>query len=668
MITRLRNWGYCVALVLTACGGGTGGGNGNGGGTDPAALASLQPYGLTASSENAGITFNWPRISGAISYNLYWATSSGGEKNKISDVTPPFNHGQDNGYNLSNGDTKFYTYTVVRAEGESAHSVELPAVPNNFSSNAANDLQAVAGDGRVQLFWTGVAGATAYHVYWKTAHGVSISNSDTRIADVTSPFVLTGLTNDTPYYFVVTAVISGTEQAVSREVAAIPSSPEPQTPLNITATPGSGQVSLTWDAVTNASSYSLLWSTSTPVTASANRIDNIVSPTYTHTGLTNGQNYYYALVALNSRGPSPLSAEVTVQPSAGGAPVDAVPAGAAPGTPMHVKAFTGYEQITLNADDDSDATRYTIYWSSTDPVTDTSSSISDVTMPYTHTGLTGGTRVYYRVAAMNRYGASGLSAQASALPQNASSDNQFVSDTVIAQITDPALKSCITSMAADYGWSYVREVDYLHCDQTDSTAAVVPDITELTGIDLFPNLIYLHLINDGTAANLSAVGNLPNLSGLTLRGMQLDAAGVESVIGTLTHLIYLDLFNNNITVIPALPADMMFLQLGSNQIADVGPLASLTALQELHLANNAIAGFGIGRVNSLVTLTQAYWITLGGNAGMSCNELIALRSALGRSVVIHHLKYPENPLDTSPPTVFLFPDMEVDMLAAGDCV
>lgn len=654
MITRLRNWGYCVALVLTACGGGTGGGNGNGGGTDPAALASLQPYGLTASSENAGITFNWPRISGAISYNLYWATSAGGEKNKISDVTPPFNHGQDNGYNLSNGDTKFYTYTVVRAEGESAHSVELPVVPNDFSSNAANDLQAVAGDGRVQLFWTGVAGATAYHVYWKTAHGVS--NSDTRIADVTSPFVLTGLTNDTPYYFVVTAVISGTDQAVSREVAAIPSSPEPQTPLNITATPGSGQVSLTWDAVTNASSYSLLWSTSTPVTASANRIDNIMSPTYTHAGLTNGQNYYYALVALNSRGPSPLSAEVNVQPSAGGAPVDAVPAGAAPGTPMHVKVFTGYEQITLNADDDSDATRYTIYWSSTDPVSDASASISDVTLPYTHAGLTDGTRVYYRVVAMNRYGASGLSAQASAVPQNASSENQFVSDTVIAQITDPALKSCITNMAADYGWSYVREVDYLHCDQTDSTAAVVPDITELTGIDLFPNLIYLHLINDGTAANLSAVGNLPNLSGLTLSGMQLDAAGVASVIGTLTHLIYLDLFNNNITVIPALPADMMFLQLGSNQIADVGPLASLTALQELYLFDNAIGA--AGQVGSLVTLTQAYWITLGGNAGMSCGELTTLRNALGSSVVISNIDYTQDPWEP-----LLFPDP----LTASDC-
>ena len=75
----------------------------------------------------------------------------------------------------------------------------------------------------------------------------------------------------------------------------------PDTPQNLSATVSNGQVTLSWDAVTNAASYSLRvwdsfdrrWST----------IDSApTNPTYVHTVQTDGRNYYYQVRARNASG------------------------------------------------------------------------------------------------------------------------------------------------------------------------------------------------------------------------------------------------------------------------------------------------------------------------------------------------------------------------------
>ncbi len=58
---------------------------------------------------------------------------------------------------------------------------------------------------------------------------------------------------------------------------------------SVTATPGNGQATLSWDAVTNASSYTLIWNGGAPET--------VTSPV-TKTGLTNGTTYSYSVVAV----------------------------------------------------------------------------------------------------------------------------------------------------------------------------------------------------------------------------------------------------------------------------------------------------------------------------------------------------------------------------------
>jgi len=72
----------------------------------------------------------------------------------------------------------------------------------------------------------------------------------------------------------------------------------PGTVGNPHATSGKQQVTLTWDPVPNATSYNIYWSTSRDVSkATGTMIPGVNSP-YTHTGLVDGQTYYYIVTAV----------------------------------------------------------------------------------------------------------------------------------------------------------------------------------------------------------------------------------------------------------------------------------------------------------------------------------------------------------------------------------
>jgi hypothetical protein len=94
-------------------------------------------------------------------------------------------------------------------------------------------LSASAGDAQNTLSWNAVTGATSYHLYWSTTPGVTKATG-TKISNVTKPYVHKGLTNDTPYYYIVTASNDSGESEESSEVSA--------TPSHINLTPVTGAV------------------------------------------------------------------------------------------------------------------------------------------------------------------------------------------------------------------------------------------------------------------------------------------------------------------------------------------------------------------------------------------------------------------------------------------
>ena len=65
-----------------------------------------------------------------------------------------------------------------------------------------------------------------------------------------------------------------------------------------------GQVTLTWDKVPNATSYNVYWSVSPGVNRhNGNRISNVKNPV-TITGLKRGNTYYFVVTTVNEFGES----------------------------------------------------------------------------------------------------------------------------------------------------------------------------------------------------------------------------------------------------------------------------------------------------------------------------------------------------------------------------
>jgi hypothetical protein len=84
------------------------------------------------------------------------------------------------------------------------------------------------------------------------------------------------------------------------------SNPAPGTPQNLTATAGNQQVTLNWEAITDAdlAKYRIYRGTSSPATTLIDSNLALSPPDtfYTNSGLTNGQSYYYRVTAVDSAG------------------------------------------------------------------------------------------------------------------------------------------------------------------------------------------------------------------------------------------------------------------------------------------------------------------------------------------------------------------------------
>lgn len=185
-----------------------------------------------------------------------------------------------------------------------------------FTAGGPGSPTAAGGDAVVTLEWSSVTGASSYKIYWNNKGGVSAT--DTSIADVSTPYKHTGLTNGTRYFYRIAALTGGgTESPLSDEASAIPRQPKPSTPKGLAATATPGEVALTWHAAARAASYKIYWNITGSVTSEDNAIE-AAGLSYKHTGLTNGETYYYRVSAVNDTGESDLSAQVSALPSAGG--------------------------------------------------------------------------------------------------------------------------------------------------------------------------------------------------------------------------------------------------------------------------------------------------------------------------------------------------------------
>jgi fibronectin type 3 domain-containing protein len=393
------------ALAFTGCGGG---GESTSSGDKPSA-----PTNVKVTPGNTTAIVSWDPVSGAKSYNIYYSTTKGvtdgvkASSGKIENATSPYTV-----TGLTNGTVYYFEVTAENSSGESGLSAEVSTTPVPIPSPPTG-ITATGGDSQITVGWDAASGATSYNVYYGTSPGVT-KTTGIKVSSTASPKVITGLLNGTTYYAVVTAVNSAGESAESAERTATPSAaPQPPArPTGASATPGDAKVTVTWTAVSGATSYNVYYSTTTGVTkTTGTKVAGVTSPCVV-SPLTNGTKYYFIVTAVGPGGESAESSENSATPS---------PTLQPPASPNGVSATAGAQQVVVQWNTKLTATSYNIYYS--DVAGSTSATLlsggikvsvlalsadpQPASQSHTIAGLKTATKYYFVVTSQNASGESG---------------------------------------------------------------------------------------------------------------------------------------------------------------------------------------------------------------------------------------------------------------------
>jgi len=488
---------------------------------------------LKAGSDNS-ITVTWPASAGATSYRIYRGTASG-QLGTTPIATATGTSYKDTG--LSPTPIYFYQVSAVNADGESPRTEEhasktpppigtggnLPGVASGNSlvfyckdallagfdwfqtltgwfpsllgsSGSASPGQRVvdmayAEEGSMTFNNVVVPSAGLYTVSWRYAFqgGLFPGINNRQMGLVVNGVVITRhqsfpITGSFDVYqqsslqVQLRAGVNSISQIavsdhglarVDQMIVTPASASVPGGPPNLRGTAADKSVALTWGAASGATSYSVYRGTKSDGEA-VTPIATVNGTSFTDTGLTNGRAYYYFVQAFNTVGGSPLSDEVSAVPVAGGG-------GTAPAAPTGLSAVPGSGTVRVSWAASSGATSYSVFRSTTSNGQGTTPVGTVTGTSFNDSGLTNGTRYYYKVRAANAAGTSGLSAEVSAVPSATGTPPRVPFGVVITPRTGNILLQ----------WGYMSEATGYNVYRSTSPGAetLLVSVTSPTYID-----------------------------------------------------------------------------------------------------------------------------------------------------------------------------------------
>jgi hypothetical protein len=214
---------------------------------------------------------------------------------------------------LTLGGNYNFTVTATNAIGTGAPSSSSNSIVAADVPNAPSSVTAVANIARgATISWmapsSNFSAITGYTVSWSGgSKSVSASTTSTSV---------TGLTPGGNYSFSVTAT-NGVGSGPAGTSGTVTIGDVPAAPSGVMACPGPGNLRLVWNAVSNATGYSVYYGTSSSITKGGGTALNVSTPSATLPSLSNLTTYYVVVTASNSFGESGASATVSGTPHPG---------------------------------------------------------------------------------------------------------------------------------------------------------------------------------------------------------------------------------------------------------------------------------------------------------------------------------------------------------------
>lgn len=384
--------------------------------------------GIKASGITDGINLSWNLVPGADSYKIYSSDTESGEFALLSDT----NEVSFTVTGLDVGKVYWFKVAASNGEGDGGSGSAVAATPI-VNPGAPTGLNATAGDEQAVLSWNLAAGATSYIIYDNDTESNFVA-----IATVfSSPYTVTGLTNNTEYAFKVEATnIHAKTMSLTKHATPIAPVTIPFAPSGVTANAGNGSVRLSWSVAAGARGYNVYQSVS--VDGNYTLVENTSDIFYNVTGLTNKETYWFKIKSENAIGESTnYSIAVAATPEA---PIVVPPA------PTGLSAVAGDGSVVLSWQYANQAESYDIYQSKAGGAY---ANIGNVfASPYTIKDLTNTVEYSYKILAKNSAGSGAFSIPVSVTPRN-------------PQLMPPATPTNITATPAykqvSLSWNEVPE-------------------------------------------------------------------------------------------------------------------------------------------------------------------------------------------------------------------